>query len=65
MKGHRLNVRKAVGWMDGHGEGIRTCLYTICKAERARPHPRKLRTQHDGEYPTVDHNLGAQPTLPE
>ena len=34
VKGKGLSVKRAGGWMDGHGTGVRARLYTVYSGER-------------------------------
>ncbi|MFF3911037.1 hypothetical protein ACFYZJ_34965 [Streptomyces sp. NPDC001848] len=34
VTGKGLSVKRAGGWMDGHGTGVRALLYTVYKGER-------------------------------
>ncbi|GGZ92305.1 hypothetical protein GCM10010344_70030 [Streptomyces bluensis] len=34
VKGKGLSVKRAGGWMDGHGTGVRGRLYTVYRGER-------------------------------
>ncbi|MGW0885908.1 hypothetical protein [Streptomyces sp. NPDC002671] len=60
VKGHGLSVKRAGGWMDGHGTGVRARLYTVYQGDRTdltRWKDTTPRTVGISKFSDVDWNL--------